>query len=298
MSSVEVKSHICIFLAIMLSACFTLNSNKAIFVSRTMERNLKFNNNLFDYLKFDNEPLKAVINRKCLSGNFSDEVEKMSKLLREKPSPFLQIEIGLCYQLAGEFPKAFYYYDQGLNKIRPQDKRLKSLVYSNLGLMFAKRDQFHTAYGYLEKSLIQMPNNFISVYNMALILTSVGRYDESVSLISKYNGSNQELLQLTKILGLNYISTNDVNSLEAKVLNKLDDNLDEKKFLRAVSKYIKSGDSKVVYELIEDLDDLSPIYQELHNNLIRILKKRIREDETTKTNAHIRMPRGIKDISA
>jgi tetratricopeptide (TPR) repeat protein len=294
----EIRRLILLLMIIVISSCSTLNISDAIFVTRNIERNLKFNNNLFEYLQFDNNSLKATINRKCLSENFSTEIEKMSKLLTQKPTSFLQLEIGLCYQLAGEFPKAFYYYDQGLAKIKPSKRRLKGSVYNNLGVMFAKRDQFDTAYRYLEKALIEVPNNFISVYNLSLILTAIGRYEESISLISKFNGSKGELIQLNKILGLNYISLNDINSLQAKVLNKFDDNLSEKKFLRAVSKFIKSGDSKVAYELIKDLDDLNPIYQELYNNIILLLKKKIREDETRKTNTHIRMSRGFKVFSA
>jgi tetratricopeptide (TPR) repeat protein len=282
-------------LLLLMTSCSTLNSNKAIFVSRDMQKSLIFNDNIFDYLQFDYAALKNVIDRKCLTQNFSAEVEKLQLSLRLKANAVTQVEIGVCYQLAGEFQKAFYYYDQGLAKIK-KNKILKSLVFNNLAIMYGKRDQFDTAYTYLEKSLIEVPNNFITVYNMAIILTSVGRYGESISLINKFSGGSQEHIQLTKILGIDYLSLSDINSLEAKVLNKLDDKLSEKMFLRAVAKLIKTGDSKVVYELIEDLEDLNPIYQELYKNLVRILKKKIREDESKDTNAHIFKSRGIKDL--
>jgi tetratricopeptide (TPR) repeat protein len=279
---VEIKILFLLFL--LFSSCSSLTTNNNKFVSRDMKKSLELNNNIFELLRFDYSALKNMIDRKCLSKDFFKEIDTIKKLHRNKPNPLYQVEIGLCFQLAGEFPKALYYYDRVLSGII-KNKRLKSSVYNNLGIMYGKRDQFDTAYGYLEKALIEVPNNFVTVYNMALILTSVGRYDESISLINKFQGNSHEHIQLTKILGVDYLSLSDINSLEAKVVNKLDDKLSEIIFLRAVIKYVKTGDSKVVYELIKDLEDLNPIYQELYNKLVRILKKQIREDEKKSTNA-------------
>jgi len=276
-----------LLLSILVSSCSTLKTNKAIFVTRSMERNIKFNDNIFDYLEFDNAGLENSLERKCVSGSFSGEVQKMIELIKAKSTPLVQVEIGVCYQLAGEFSKALYYYDQGLAKIKPKQKTLKSLVFNNLGIMFGKRDQFDKAYNYLEKSLLERPNYFITVYNMALTLTSIGRYDESISLIKKFRGNSEEEKELTKILGIDYLSMNDMSSLESKVINRLDDKLSEKAFLHAVVKYYKTGDSKVAYELLEDIDDLNPIYQQLYNELIGILKQKIRDDERKKVSIDI-----------
>lgn len=275
-----------------LSSCSTLKTSKAIFVSRDMERSIKFNSNVFEYLHMEEEALEKEIQRQCISGSFSVEVEKMFNMLKEKKSPLILIEVGVCYQLAGEFSKALYYYDQGLSLLKKNQARLKSTVFNNLGIMFAKRDQLDKAYRYLEKSLLERPNNFISTYNMALILTSIGRYDESISLISKFRGKGFQEKQLRNILGIDFLSVNDLASLESKVINRLDDNLSEKTFLQAMVKYIRSGDSKVVYEMVEDLEDLNPIYQQLYNELIRILKQKIREDESRKAQINIPKWRG------
>ena len=289
------EMKVLIFLCLFNLGCSTLKTNKAIFVTRDMERSLQFNENIFDHLVFNNEPLEKNIIRKCLTDDFSNEVEKMLDLLKLKITPLVYIEVGVCYQLAGEFPKALYYYDQGLSKLNKKQKRLKSVVFNNLAIMYSKRDQFHKGYSYLEKALVEQPNNFVTIYNLALVLTSVGRYDESISLIKKFRGTQDEQTQLNKILGIDYLSMNDMSSLESKVINRLDDNLSEKTFLRAVVKYYKTGDSKVVYELIEDLDDLNPIYKQLYKDLIRILKQKIRDDERKQANTKIFKSGGIKN---
>ncbi len=267
-----------------LMGCSSNNKKRAIFVSKSMEESLSFNKNILEFLSFKESLFEGAPNHKCLTGIFSDEVELLEKMSEEKKDPLVKIELGLCYQLSGEFLKSLFYYDLALGEIEESNKILKGLVYNNLGIMFAKRKKPSQGYAYLKKSLQVAPGNFTSIYNMALLLMSVGRYEESISVINNSKNKGPRKYQLIKLLGMNYLSLDDIASLKSKVIRYLDDNLSEKKLLMNYVDYRETNDEKKVLENIEDLNKLHPVFLDFKVKLINTLKRKIKDEERKKEN--------------
>ena len=129
----------------------------------------------------------------CHIGQEKKAIKKLKrKILIEPDNLILWNSIGVCYYLIGESSIAHYFLRVALEKSNIRNKKLKSKILNNLGLVFIEWGNFDLAYQKFKGALEEDKSSIVAHYNIAQLYLKLGEPSNALIHLNKIPNSLED----------------------------------------------------------------------------------------------------------
>lgn len=134
-----------------------------------------------------------------------DKAEKIfvSQLEKRKKSFSYWKDIGTCYYLKNEAAKAKFYYQMALGLAK--NKKDKSIIFNNLGLIFLNNKKFDEAKELFKQAQKLFPKAKTPLFNLGHIYINFGHYKNAEKILYTLYKENPKDVDFTYLLGHIYL---------------------------------------------------------------------------------------------
>jgi tetratricopeptide (TPR) repeat protein len=205
--------------------------------SESLQGNVSYNSNLL---------ISSSLNS-CHQKDYSEGKSSLEKVMTaEKTNPFYWNALGICFALSGQYQKAIFYYEIGIEALtlyKNADKKLaEAALTNNIGLIHLFFKRFNDAYSAFKRAETLVPDLYIVqlnisqlllqfnhdtqslvilkklevlhpgdmdvVYSLALIYSRNGEYEKSLLALAKINNALTSRPDIAGVYAYNFLNTN------------------------------------------------------------------------------------------
>ena len=121
----------------------------------------------------------------CHKGNYNEATEDFKATLdQNQNNPEYWNQLATCYLLNNKLSQAKFYFDLGL-KTSKNNKKIKTLIYNNIGVYFMKLKMFPEALASFSTANKYSKKYLTPKYNMAQIYLKFGLYKKAKPILIK-----------------------------------------------------------------------------------------------------------------
>ncbi|MBL6988664.1 MAG: tetratricopeptide repeat protein [Bacteriovoracaceae bacterium] len=174
-----------------------------------------FSNEAFlRYSETSLENLKSPTNQEiigCYKKDFENSLKKLKeKFEARKNKPEYWNQIGTCYYLANDLPKAMSFYQQAIDIARTRGIHYPP-PFNNLGLIFLKKGSYQKAHFYLKKAIDTAPRYLTPKFNLSGLYIKFGMTNKAQKLLMKIYNNKKHDFEVLALLGTLHIQENKIN---------------------------------------------------------------------------------------
>jgi tetratricopeptide (TPR) repeat protein len=149
----------------------------------------------------------------CHKGNYNEATEDMKSTLdQNQNNPEYWNQLATCYLLNNKLSQAKFYFDLGL-KTSKKNKKIKTLIYNNIGVYFMKLNMYPEALGAFTTANKYSTKFLTPKYNMAQIYLKFGLYKKAKPILVKLlKNENKDIDFLNSLAHLNLMTGNYKNA--------------------------------------------------------------------------------------
>ena len=149
----------------------------------------------------------------CHNGQFKKAEDLfVSELDIRKDEASYWMEVGTCYYLKGEYPKAKFYYQMALG-LNPS-KELQSAIINNLGLIYLRKLKYDEAKEHFQKASNLSPTALTPRYNLVQVFLYFGHYHNAEKNLTQLYRLNPNDVDFIYLLGHTKLMQNQYKKAE------------------------------------------------------------------------------------
>lgn len=235
---------------------------------------------LYNQESDQNKQVSSIL--QCLKNGKSDYYNSLlEEYKKDNKNLTANLKLADCEAVNGSFGRAFFYYDRSLGLTK--NKSIKSIVYNNLAIVFAKKGFDSYSDYYFGLAFQNDRDSELITYNQMILRMRAGKYLEAGELVNKRLRKLSDKNYWTQLVGVNYFLQGDLDQSIIKLIKGNNEESSEMGLLKLASSLATWSQKpelvKTNLEAIEQLQFSDPLWIEVKSILLSRVKQTVASNE-------------------